>query len=114
MKTAFAVIAVTIMAKAMTTETEYVKSFDGRNNIPVPVKVATPRVGNEHAGETINVSFYVTVTGKVEKVKLDESLDTETKNSIVDAVSKWEFKPMIINGAPVKTAVVLPMKITGL
>ena len=114
-KTSLVIAVLTIAVTASTvSEKEYIASFVGRENIPIPVRVETPYIAVGHVGETIKVSFVVDADGKVENVKLKNSLDVDTETEIVKAIAKWEFKPLIKDGTAVKTNVELPIKITSL
>lgn len=110
-KTALVLVTLSVAVNANTyIENEYIKSFTGRTDIPVPVKVETPFIGSNYEGSIIRISFLVGTDGKVENVKIISPVyDEEVKNAIVSSITKWEFKPLIKNGSSVSSIVELPL-----
>jgi hypothetical protein len=110
----FGALVIAVNASTIEAETLYLKSFNGRVDIPVPVKVETPFIGRVYAGSVIDVSFVVNTFGKVESLEVISDVSVETKTDIATALAKWEFKPLFKNGSTVKTTVKLPITVAAL
>jgi periplasmic protein TonB len=98
-------------ASAKTPERAYLDNCQKGPGIPVPVAVVTPSVSAEYAGSTVEIEFTVDTTGKPTALSVKSSPDATLGATVVDAVKQWRFTPANINGAPVATKVVLPVKI---
>lgn len=110
---AIATSMLAIAAIAAPTEKEYLSSYNGRTDIPVPMKVATPKIPAQYGGETIRVSFIVDESGKVNTVKLLTAVDSKTEMEISKALAQWEFKPFVKNGTPSIVPVQLPILVAS-
>jgi periplasmic protein TonB len=98
-------------ASAKTLEEAYVENYQKKTDVPVPVAVVSPSVSAEYAGSTVELAFIVDATGKPTELSVTSSPAGALSEAIVDAVKQWRFTPAHVNGAPVATKVVLPVKI---
>ena len=98
-------------ASAKTFEETYLETCQKGPGIPVPVAVVKPSVSSEFAGSTVEIEFVVDTTGKPADVVVKSTPDKMLGAEVVDAIKQWRFLPAQLNGAPVKTKVVLPVKI---
>jgi len=92
-------------------ESEYLASYSGRTDIPIPVAVASPKVSSNYVGETVRLSFVVSPTGTPVDIKVIDDADYELKAALVSAVEQWKFKPLVKDGVAVTTHMVLPVRI---
>jgi protein TonB len=98
-------------ASAKTPEQAYLESFRQDPGVPVPVTVVSPSVESKYIGASVELEFVVDTTGKPSDLSVKSSTDATLAAAVVDAVKQWRFKPAIVDGAPVATKVVLPVKI---
>lgn len=94
---------------AKTVEQAYVESYQGATNIPVPVEVVAPQVSAQDGG-MVQVAFVVNAQGKPTDITVKAATDNHLIRPVVDAVSKWKFTPLVINGEPVARKVELPVR----
>ena len=99
------------VAFAMTDEQAYIESCLKGSDVPVPVTVVSPSVSPEYSGTTVQLEFTVDVTGKPADLSVKSDTDTKLAVAVIDAVKQWRFKPVLTNGVPTATKVVLPVKI---
>ena len=97
-----------LIARTPSFEQAYVKSFEGRSGIPVPVSVVSPKSVSDLTGH-VQVEFIVSETGKPTQITVKSTTDEALVESVVDAVSQWTFAPALENGVPVAKKVVLPV-----
>ena len=107
----FSLGALVSFASAKSPENVYLENCQKGPGIPVPVAVVTPRVSSEYAGSTVEIEFTVNTSGKPTELSVKSSPDEALSVAVVDAVKQWRFTPANLNGAPVATKVVLPVKI---
>lgn len=99
------------VAFAMTDEQAYLESCRKGSDVPVPVAVVSPSVSPGYAGTTVELEFTVDVTGKPADLSVKSTTDNTLAVAVMNAVKQWRFKPAQLNGVPVATKVVLPVKI---
>ena len=107
----FSLGALVPFASAKTPEEAYLDNCRKDPAIPVPVTVVTPSVSSEFVGSTVEVEFVVNTAGKPTELSVKSSPDGTLGAVVLDAVKQWRFLPAHLNGAPVATKVVLPVKI---
>lgn len=73
---------------------------------PAPVLTAAMR---ERAPGRVVVTFVVDVDGAVRDARVESSTDAIFEMSALEAVAAWRFEPATRDGAPVETAVRLPI-----
>lgn len=103
-------LGLTALALAKSPAQEYVDSYKGRNDVPVPVEVVAPTVSSKYAGSVVKVTFTVEKDGKAHGLSTTAP-DAELEGAVKEAVSKWQFSPVVRNGEAVPTRVVLPVHI---
>ena len=89
----------------------YIESYNGRTDIPVPVKIVEPRVGPAQAGQTVEVEFLVDTAGEPQNIHILSTTDDDLGLSVRNAVKYWRFAPARPNGEPVAMKVMLPVVI---
>jgi protein TonB len=100
-----------VVAFATTAEQAYIESCRKDQGVPVPVTVVSPSVESKYIGISVELEFVVDATGKPADVSVKSITDEALATAVVDAVKQWRFKPAMVDGAPVATKVVLPVKI---
>lgn len=108
----FVTLAVAVNASPVIV-TDYIASYTGRTDTPVPVKVEVPSISPHYIGDTIKASFKVDADGKVNTVKIVSLVDEAVRNAIENALYKWEFKPLLKDGIAVASTVILPIKVVS-
>jgi TonB family protein len=99
-----------LMAKSP--ETDYVESYHGRTDIPVPVSVVMPDVPSKFAGQQVVLEFVVDAAGKPTLLASGTpKANSELVAAVLSAVEQWQFAPALANGKPVARKVVLPVRI---
>ncbi|MDI1336536.1 MAG: energy transducer TonB [Lacunisphaera sp.] len=79
---------------------------------PVVTKVVSPTgLASRYKGETLELTFTVSADGKTHNIGLLHVSDEQLTQSMIAAVSQWEFTPGRRNGTPVSTRVVLPIEL---
>jgi hypothetical protein len=97
---------------AKSPEAEYVESYHGRTDIPVPVSVVMPEVASRFAGKQVVLEFVVDTTGKPTLITSSSpGVDAELLASVKTAVAQWHFAPALVAGKPVARKVALPVNI---
>ena len=97
--------------KAKSTEDVYLESCRKDAAAPVPVVVVAPTVSDRFAGQTVSFEFVVDTSGKATAITPTSFADGELVAAVAEALKQWQFKPVLSNGAPVATKVVLPIRI---
>jgi TonB family protein len=106
-------VAAHLASGAETAEQAYVASFQGRTGLPVPIAVVKPDIPPLQGGITVFVELVVDENGVPRGVKVRDSnaVERAVARSIVTAVGQWRFRPLVRDGVPVATRVVVPFKI---
>jgi TonB family protein len=79
--------------------------------VPVPTAVVAPRVDSRCLGETVNVEFTVSATGKTSEFSIVSLSEPMLSDAVLQAVKQWQFAPAQRDGVPVTTKVVLPVHV---
>jgi protein TonB len=108
----FALGAVAPGAFGLTASQAYIESYRGRTDIPVPVKVVSPRADPSLIGAKAEVEFLVDARGRPQDVEVISTTDRFFAASVRDAVGKWKFEPAMRDGAPVSMKVKLPVLVS--
>ena len=98
-------------ASAKTFEQSYLASCVKAPGVPVPTMVVSPHVDSGYIGDTVDVEFTVSATGKTSDFSVVSSPDTALSNAVLLAVKQWQFTPAQREGVSVTTKVVLPVRI---
>jgi protein TonB len=81
---------------------------------PVPVRMVAPEYPDElhRAGVSGVVTIKCTIDehGDVVQTEVLKYTDTNFQKPALDAVSKWKFKPATLDGKPVSTKAIIPVK----
>ena len=104
-------LAAPLALLAKSPEEAYVDSYHNRTDVPVPVRVVTPRVDSNYAGTVVKLEFTVDGTGLPRDITVLDSVSGELAKSLTAAVAGWKFPPLVRDGKVVTTKVVLPMRI---
>jgi TonB family protein len=96
---------------AKTPEQSYIETCRKGPGMPEPTVVVTPRVEAAYEGASVEVTFVVDATGRPTALAVASAPDATLAAAVVEAVSKWRFKPVLRNGVPVATKVALPVRI---
>jgi protein TonB len=99
------------LASAKSIEQTYLESCVKAPGVPVPTAVVSPHVEGRYAGDTVDVEFTVSATGKTSDFSIVSSPDSYLANAVLMAVKEWQFTPAQRDGVPVTTKVVLPVHI---
>ena len=59
------------------------------------------------------MQFVVDTTGHTENVSVKSASDRGLADAVVDAVKQWRFEPAQLNGSPVATKVILPVRVVA-
>jgi protein TonB len=100
-------------ASAKSLEQSYIESCRKGPGIPVPITVVAPQVSWYDVGQTVQVQFVVDTTGHTENISIKSAADRDLGDAVVDAVKLWRFEPAQLNGAPVATKVILPVRVVA-
>lgn len=103
--------ALASFASAKTDEQAYLESCRREPGVPVPVAVVTPTVGSEYNGTTVQLAFIVDEKGRPAQFAVLSTPDDVVAAAVLAAVKRWKFNPAEVDGKPVATKVVLPVKI---
>ena len=98
-------------ASAKTDEQSYIETCRKDPGTPVPLAVVTPSVGPEYNGSTVQLEFIVDTTGKPAAFSVKSTPDDILAAAVMAAVKQWRFAPAEVDGKPVATKVLLPVKI---
>ncbi|MBI2517865.1 MAG: energy transducer TonB [Opitutae bacterium] len=104
-------IAAPLAALAAESEKAYLESYRGRPDTPVPVKAVMPRVDREYAGTTVKLTFVVDAKGVPQDISVPGEVPASLANELTDALAQWKFIPLLRDGKPVASKVVLPFKV---
>lgn len=104
--------ALASFASAKTDEQVYLDStVHVTAGTPAPVSVVAPVVSSAYAGVTVEVAFIVDEAGKPTAVNVTSlEGDGSLRFVVTEAVKQWRFKPAQVDGKPVATKVLLPIK----
>ena len=100
-----------VAASAATPEQAYLESCNKDPGVPVPVTVVSPTVGSEYSGASVQLEFVVGVDGKPAEFSIKSATDDVLAAVVIKAVKQWRFLPAEVDGKPVATKVMLPVKI---
>ena len=100
-----------VLASAKTLEQSYLDSCKKAAGIPVPVSVVAPTVTSDSIGQEVDIVFVVDATGHATDVSVKSGTDQELAAASVEAVKQWRFAPALVNGVPVATKCVLPIRV---
>jgi TonB family protein len=104
--------AIVPAAFGLSAEDAYIKSYAGRTDIPVPIKIVAPHADESMIGAKALVEFLVDPAGEPEQIRVIDSTDFNFGWAVRDAVAHWKFNPAISNGVPVSEKVILPVTVT--
>lgn len=96
---------------AKSLEQSYLETCRKGSEVPVPIAVVSPIVSPEHAGATVEVAFVVDATGKPTGLSVKSGTDEALASAVIEAVEQWRFTPAHVDGTPVATKVVLPVRV---
>ena len=96
-------------AIAATSVKSYVESYEGRADVPTPIRVVAPDIVAAPGAEAV-VEFIVNKAGVPEAITVASSNDEKLAAAAVKAVAKWRFTPVMKNGETVETKVKLPVR----
>lgn len=99
------------VASAASTEKSYVAGYEGRTDIPVPVRVVAPKVLASPGAEVV-LEFVVDKTGVPRAISVAASNDEALAAAAIKAVAEWRFTPVLKDGVTVDTKVKLPLRAT--
>jgi protein TonB len=102
-----------LAASAKTLEQSYIDSCRKGADIPVPVAVVAPVAHSQDIGQEVKVGFTVNTAGYTSDISIVSSRDYELAEAVVAAVKQWRFTPVLVNGTPVATKVVLPVRVVS-
>ena len=105
--------AFTSFASAKPVEQTYLESCLKGPGVPVPTMVITPHVASSYIGDTVDIEFTVSSTGKTSSFSVVSSPDIALGDAVLQAVREWQFAPAQRGGVPIATTVVLPVRIVG-
>lgn len=81
---------------------------------PVPVHVVSPvNLPWDFERATINLAFTIDEKGVPHDVRTVNRLPADVASQLIAAVSQWRFRPMIENGKPATTRVVMPLTLVS-
>ena len=103
--------AFTSFASAKPVEQTYLESCLKGPGVPVPTMVITPHVASSYIGDTVDIEFTVSPTGKTSQFSIVSSPDTRLGDAVLQAVMQWQFAPAQRDGVPITAKVVLPVRI---
>ncbi len=96
---------------AKSTEQAYLEQYRGNTSIPVPVKIVTPDVDREFAGQTVHVEFHLDASGIPTAITTTEAVPAKLAGELTAAVAKWRFQPLAAKDAAKGAHVILPVVI---
>ncbi|HXN35436.1 MAG TPA: energy transducer TonB [Opitutaceae bacterium] len=104
---------VPLAASAKTLEQAYIESCSKGPDIPVPVAVVAPITHSWDEGQEVQIGFVVNKAGYPSDISIVSSNDYDLAEAVVTAVKQWRFTPAQVNGVPVATRVVLPVRVVS-
>lgn len=105
-------LAAPLALSAKSPEEAYLESYSGRTDMPVPLKVVTPSIASEYAGQTVNLEFVIDEAGTPRQISVRESVSRALASELTSSVARWKFVPLKRDGKAVSARVILPMQIT--
>jgi TonB family protein len=99
-----------LIAGAATNEQSYMKAYEGRSDVPVPVYVTAPQVPTSQAGH-VEVQLVVNEMGRPTQIRVRSASDELLVDPVLAAVSHWRFAPVIEDGKPVAKKIMIPFQI---
>jgi periplasmic protein TonB len=102
-----------LAASAKTLEQSYIDACRKGADVPVPVAVVAPVAHSWDIGQEVKVGFTVNSAGYTSDISIVSSKDHDLAEAVVVAVKQWRFAPVMVNGAPVATKVVLPVRVVS-
>lgn len=84
-----------------------------KSGVPVPMKVVPPtNLPRRFLGATVTVMLTVDASGRPHDIKVISAKDPRLRESVVEALSQWEFKPALKDGRPVAVTIEMPIELT--
>jgi TonB family protein len=99
-------------AFGLTTTEAYIESYQGRTDIPVPVKVVAPAADASMVGARVELEFVVDASGRPQNIQVVSATDSDFGVSVSAAVKQWQFAPAKSHGTPVPMKVELPVLVS--
>jgi TonB family protein len=100
-----------IAASAKTLEQSYIESCKKGPDLAVPIAVVAPITHSWDEGQEVKIGFVVNKAGYASDISIVSSSDYDLAEAVVTAVKQWRFTPAQVNGVPVETRVVLPVRV---
>lgn len=94
-----------------TTSAAHAKVTDAVLETPVVTKVVSPTNLSRHHSDVITLSIQVDEKGQPSDIKVLSRENRAVVNSVVAAVSQWQFAPAKKNGVAVPSKVTLPLSL---
>lgn len=63
-----------------------------------------------YAGKTMNMTALIAASGRLDYIQADSAEDEELAREVASQVGTWLFVPRIVNGGPLESSVVIPIK----
>lgn len=104
-------VLASVAASADELEQAYLDSCRKDPGVPVPVAVVSPSIGSEFNGGHVELEFVVDEAGVPAAFSVKSASDDALIRPVLVAVKQWRFKAAVVDGKPVATKVVLPVKI---
>jgi len=79
--------------------------------VPTPISVVAPDVQGYDVGKSARIQFVVDTMGRPSDFVVLSTNDPAMAESVIEAVSQWQFEPARINGVAVSRRVVLPVHV---
>jgi TonB family protein len=98
---------------AKTPEQAYLDSYRGRTDMPVPVKIVSPAIDPDFAGQTVRVEFIVDEAGVPQHITVARQTPLALAEAVTSAVGQWRFQPLSRSGQHVPTRMVLPVSVVS-
>lgn len=85
-----------------------------KSEVPVPSKVVQPTdLPRSFMGATVRVVLTVDASGRPHDIKVTSVKDSRLRDSLIAALSQWEFTPALKDGRPVATTIEMPIVLAG-
>jgi hypothetical protein len=90
---------------------------EGKHGLVLPFPMTKERpvlprqVVRKHAGKMVIVYGVVNLKGKMEQMSVKETPDALLNQPLLDALSKWEFRPALLDGRPVVMKALLGVRL---
>lgn len=109
----FSLIAAPVALVAQNSEQNYVELYRGKTGMPVPQSIVRPIISTDYVGSEVDLVFYIDEDGRPDRITNRTAAPEELVDSLVDAISRWEFQPLQgEDGEPRRTKVLLPVRVT--